>query len=244
MNSRGGRVPRRAVTGRSAFGTVFRKIAGVAALRWTSFALIITALTVLPLILFGRPVASSIALAFAAVRADRALVAGLLVALLAGDAVLPIPSSLLGVMAGGAFGWPVGALVMWTGLTLGGLVSYALGMLVARGVAVRVVGAGELERARRLYADVGPIGLVVTRAVPVLSEAVALAAGAARMPLGLFTASTALANVAVAVAYAGAGVSAASSGSLLVACSALALVPGVGWACWRWIAARRANRAR
>jgi uncharacterized membrane protein YdjX (TVP38/TMEM64 family) len=157
----------------------------------------------------------------------------LIVALLSGDAVLPIPSSILSAFAGGAFGWRTGALVIWSGMTLGALVSYALGASAGRGVAVRIVGKTELERARSLFADVGPAALIVTRAVPVLAEAATLVAGAARMPFWIFLLSTSVANVGVAIAYASIGAAAASSSSFLIAFIGLVSVPALAWAAWR-----------
>jgi 3-dehydroquinate synthase len=106
-------------------------------------------------------------------------------------------------------------------------------------VAMRVVGAAEMARAQKLFENVGPLALVVTRAVPVLAEAGTLAAGATRMPFWAFMAATSVSNVGVALAYAGVGAFAASSGSFLIAFLGLTAVPALAWAAWRFYAARR-----
>jgi uncharacterized membrane protein YdjX (TVP38/TMEM64 family) len=206
--------------------------------RWLAFAGLIFAAILIPFLLFEDSLTAWTTGALGGARERPLLSAGLMIALLAGDAVLPVPSSVLSAFAGGAFGWRTGALVIWTGMTLGCLVSYALGASAGRGVATRIVGKAQLDRARSLFADVGPAALIVTRAVPVLAEAATLVAGAAGMPFWLFLLSTSVANIGVAMAYAGIGAAAASSSSFLIAFIGLVSVPAIAWAAWRLLAAR------
>ena len=210
--------------------------------RWFLFLALIVAAILIPFLLFEEQLTGWTARALDGARQRPLVGAGLIVALLSGDAVLPIPSSILSAFAGGAFGWRTGALVIWSGMTLGALVSYALGASAGRGVAVRVVGKAELERARSMFADVGPAALIVTRAVPVLAEAATLVAGAARMPFWIFLLSTSVANVGVAIAYASIGAAAASSSSFLIAFIGLVSVPALAWAAWRLLSARSGHR--
>jgi membrane protein DedA with SNARE-associated domain len=206
--------------------------------------LLVLAAIVIPFLLLEDHLTRWTQAALTGVRGQPWLGAGLIVGLLAGDVVLPVPSSLVSAFAGGAFGWRTGAVVIWTGMSLGCVIGYALGSSAGRVLAVRVVGEAEMVRAHRLFGDIGPAALIVTRAVPVLAEAGALAAGAARMPFWMFLASTSLANAGVAAAYAGVGAAAVSSGSFLVAFLGLASIPAIAWAIWRFAGARRDARTK
>lgn len=211
------------------------------ALRWAALIVALLAAIVVPFVLLETQITGWLQAALDAVREAPWLGGGLIVALLAGDVVLPVPSSIVSTFAGAAFGWRLAALIIWVGMTLGCVAGYLLGASAGRGVALRVVGGGELARAQRLFASIGPVALIVTRAVPVLAEAGTLAAGAARMPFVPFLASTSVANVGVALAYAGIGATAAQAGSFLVAFLGLAAIPALAWTAWRFIAARRAS---
>ena len=202
------------------------------ALRWLGLAALVLGAILIPFLVFEGPILDWTATALAAARQRPWLGVALVVGLLAGDIVLPVPSSLVSVFAGAAFGWLAGAVVIWIGMSLGCLAGYALGVSAGRLLALRVVGEGELERAKRLFESAGPAALIVTRAVPVLAEAGTLAAGAARMNLAAFVVSTGLANAAVAAAYAAVGAAAASSQSFLILFLGLALIPALAWSAW------------
>lgn len=172
-------------------------------------------------------------------RAHPWLLASLIILLLAGDCVLPVPSSLVSVFAGAAFGWVVGAAVIWFGMCCGCLFAYLLGAGGGRLLALPLLGDAELARARRLFTEVGPAALAVTRAVPVLAEAGALAAGMVRMPLWPFITATTIANALVAVAFAVTGKMAVSGNSFLLVFFGLAILPAIGWVTWRVFLHRR-----
>lgn len=172
-------------------------------------------------------------------RAHPWLLATLIVVLLAGDCVLPVPSSLVSVFAGAAFGWVVGAVVIWLGMCCGCLIAYLMGASGGRFFALQLLGETELARARRLFTEVGPAALAVTRAVPVLAEAGALAAGMVRMPLWPFITATTIANALVAVAFAITGMAAVSGDSFLLVFFGVAVLPAIGWVMWRIIIHRR-----
>jgi uncharacterized membrane protein YdjX (TVP38/TMEM64 family) len=192
-----------------------------------------------PFLLFETQISEWLSVVFSAVRDHPWMGASVIVALLAGDAVLPVPSSLVSAFAGAVFNWELGTAIIWCGMCLGCVFAYGLGSSAGRVLAFPIVGEAELARARRLFTDIGPAALIVTRAVPVLAEAGAMAAGAARMPFWPFMISTSVANAGIAVAYAATGAAAAASGSFLIVFTGLATVPAIGWAFWRLIAKRR-----
>jgi len=209
-----------------------------ARMRWLVFAAILLGFILVPFLVVEAPFTRWLAQLFQELQGSPVAAGALVVALLGLDPLLPIPSSLVSVVAGAAFGLQLAALLIWAGMTLGAILGYALGASAGRGLARRLVGPGELVRAHRLAADIGPATLVITRAVPVLSEAAAMVAGTARMPLWLFLLSTTAANAVIAIAYAAVGDAAGSQGSFLIAFMGLVLLPALGWSAWRLLARR------
>lgn len=175
----------------------------------------------------------------AATRAHPLAAALLIVSLLAGDVLLPVPSSAINALAGALFGWAAGAALIWVGLGLGCLLGYALGAGGARPLAKHLVGDAELARAIGRFGPAVSVSLVLTRAVPVLAEAGTLAAGAAGMPIGRYLLITGLANAGVALVYAGVGAAALNANSFLLAFAAAAGLPALAWAAWRLSAGAR-----
>ena len=211
------------------------------ALRRLAFAAIVLGAILIPYLLLEDWLLGTGAALLDAIR-GRPLQGGLIIiALLAGDVLLPIPSSVISVFAGSAFGLAWGAAVIWAGLMAGCLLGYALGAVPGRGLANRVVGRRDVAGMGRLFEGAGPVVLVLARAVPVLAEASVLAAGAARMPLATFLLTTGLSNIGVALAYAGVGATAAATGSFLLAFIGMCSVPALGWLAWSRLKRRNNN---
>jgi len=132
-------------------------------------------------------------------------------ALLALDAFLPVPSSLVATGMGALLGGPVGTLVNAAGLTLGCLLGYAAGA-VGRPVARRVFGT-QADAFERWIDRYGIWALILCRAVPVLAEASVFALGAGRARLGPILAAALLVDLSLGALYALAG-AASGSGAL------------------------------
>ena len=113
--------------------------------------------------------------------------------LLASDVVLPIPSSVIGVMLGGRLGIAIGFVCCAFGLVLGHGVGYWLGRLAPERWAARVPIAPSW------------LGVFASRSVPVLAEALAIAAGATRMPWRQFITASLLGDLIYAAALAATG---------------------------------------
>lgn len=147
--------------------------------------------------------------------------------LLAVDVLLPIPSSLVGTMLGARLGFWPGFAASFAGLMTGQLAVYAL----SRGLLRRRVGA--LPAAPTLAA------LFLSRPVPVLAEALAIAAGAARLRWPQFLLACGGGNVVYAAALALNGAQ-ILSGDLLGPGLLLPMaLPVAGWLIWRKL--RRAS---
>jgi len=155
-------------------------------------------------------------------RDDRALTFALAGAgLLAMDVLLPIPSSIVGTLLGARLGFPVGFLAAFGGMMTGQVLAYA--------------GSRWLLRNREQALPTAPtlVAVFLSRPVPVLAEAVAIAAGAARVSWPQFLLACGAGNAI----YAGALV---LNGAALVPGALLGpglvlpmLLPAGAWLIWR-----------
>lgn len=200
------------------------------------FAALLLAGVILPFLLFGPAIEAWVAATLAALATRPVLLAGAIIAALAADVALPIPSSIVGALAGGMFGLVAGAAITWAGLMLGCVAGYAIG----RGIAA---ASGPASPAPQRERPLGPIALAATRAVPVLAEAGIIAAGAARMRFGTMLLATGPANALVALAYAGAGTLLAGIDAVPGAIAAT-LLCAAAWGIALWARRRRMRGPR
>lgn len=200
---------------------------------WVLLATLLLAAILLPWLVFDTPFTRILQALFDATAANPWPAASLVIALLGADVLLPVPSSLVGVFAGSAFGLMRGAAILWTGLMLGCFFGHWLGARPGHALASRLVGTQQLAALHARFIRYGPAILIIARAVPVLAEASVIAAGAARMAWRPFLLTTALANTGVALAWAGLGSAAATNGSFLIVFIGLSLLPALGWAAWQ-----------
>ena len=142
-------------------------------------------------------------------------------ALLMLDVLLPIPSSIIGALLGGRLGFGVGFLWSFFGLTAGHALGYALGRLVPQG------WSSQLPAAPSWFA------VLLSRPVPVFAEALAIAAGAERMPLAAFASSAAFGNAIYAGALAANGAMLLPDGMWGVGLAVPLLVPVLGYLAFR-----------
>jgi membrane protein DedA with SNARE-associated domain len=150
-------------------------------------------------------------------------------ALLALDVLLPIPSSVLGALLGGRLGFVPGALWAFSGLFVGQCFGYALGRLLpARFASQLPVAADGMSAAV----------VLVSRPVPVLAEAVAIAAGVERMPLRRYLVAGGLGNAAYALAMAGSGAALLPEGLAGPGLAPPMLLPVAAWLLWQRLRAR------
>jgi len=136
---------------------------------------------------------------------DAPVFAVLIVALLAADLALPLPSSVLMTGAGAGLGLVGGLLAGTVGCLLGALVGHHLCLRHGRPWLARRVSEAELDRAEAWFARWGPWAIVLSRPVPMLPEAVSCLAGLSGMRRAPFVAFTLLGTVPTAAVYAAAG---------------------------------------
>ncbi|PAW76564.1 MAG: hypothetical protein B9S27_08725 [Opitutia bacterium Tous-C8FEB] len=194
--------------------------------RITLFVLVVMALVCLPFAILGE----EFVLPLLQTRAQQAWALTLAAtALLAADAVAPIPSSLVilyvGAKAGPLWGFVGGAV----GLSLGVLAAAWLGRHAVGRLAPRFLPDAELERLRRALQERLGVTLACCRSIPVLAETSVLVAAAMGIPPGRIFRVTLLPNAIVAAVYALAADDSAGTAALTLALTTLA-----SWLYWRW----------
>lgn len=163
-----------------------------------------------------------------------AAVAG--VGLLVVDVVLPVPSSVVMLAHGAAFGVVAGAMLSLAGIVGAALFGVWLGQ---RGERLLGVSDRDRQRARQLVDRWGVVSVIVTRPVPVLAEAVVVMAGSAGASPVKVGVAAAAGGVPAAVLYALAGSVARGAVSGVVV---FALVLGIAAVAFV-VAARREPRS-
>ena len=148
-------------------------------------------------------------------------------AILAIDIVLPLPSSIVGTFIGARLGMLPGFLTVLAGLTIGHVIGYWLGRLAFRKIDAK-------------FSEVPTLIVVfLSRPVPVLAEAMAIAAGAGAMPFGHYLGVCLLGNAIYAAVLAGNGATLLPDALLGVGLVIPMLLPVLTWSVWRWIASRQ-----
>lgn len=155
------------------------------------------------------------------------------VGLLLADIFIPVPSSIIMIALGAAFG-VLGGFLLALGASLGGaLIGWWIGK---KGSAWtdRFVSPREQARAQAFLARHGMVAVVLSRSIPVLSETVAIMAGAARMDGKAFFFGALLGTIPPTLVYAIAGsmTTAFAPGAAIAA--GVMLLAGLAW----WLSRR------
>lgn len=160
----------------------------------------VLAIPIVPFALFGAEIEAWVR-AWSQQPGSAAVVALGIFALLAGDILLPVPSSLVSTMGGWRLGWIAGTGVSWLGLTAGACLGFALARRWGQRLAIRLSKPDQLGRFAHLAARFGPAALVLCRGVPVFAEASVLWTGMHGMTWRKFLLPVALSNLGIALAY-------------------------------------------
>lgn len=150
-------------------------------------------------------------------------------ALLAVDALLPVPSSIVGTMLGARLGFLPGFIATFAGIMIGQTCAYAASRWLLRR------RAGGLPTAPTLLA------LFLSRPVPVLAEALALAAGAARLSWRQFLLACGGGNLVYALALALNGAELVPQAPLGPGLLLPMLVPVAAWLAWQRLRRSKPN---
>jgi uncharacterized membrane protein YdjX (TVP38/TMEM64 family) len=138
------------------------------------------------------------------------------VSLLVVDALLPVPSSVVMISLGALYGAALGATLAFAGRFGMAVLGLALGRAGAP-IVLKLIGRPRGAHAYDLVEHWGAFSIIVSRPVPLLAEAVVLAAGAARLPWRVALAAAFVGSLPEAIAYAaiGAAATSAANGALI-----------------------------
>jgi uncharacterized membrane protein YdjX (TVP38/TMEM64 family) len=159
--------------------------------------------------------------------------AATIIALLAADLFLPIPSSLIMVLSGAAFGVVWGALLSIIGSVGGEWLGFELVRHYGRRASAKIVGDDEIDRLSRVFARHGAAAVAVTRALPVVMETMSVVAGLSTMTRRVFLIASLLGTGPIVFVYAYAGAVSRQTGSLVPAIVMLVAVAALGWVVYR-----------
>ncbi len=156
-----------------------------------------------------------------------------IIALLVADVVLPIPSSVVMVLSGAAFGVVTGSIVALVGSIAGEWLGFELVRHYGRALSRRMISDDEFARFDRIFQRHGALAIAVTRALPVVMETMSLVAGLTRMRRRSFLVASFIGTTPVVVVYAWAGAMSSGTGSLLPAIVFLVATAALAWVIYR-----------
>jgi uncharacterized membrane protein YdjX (TVP38/TMEM64 family) len=156
--------------------------------------------------------------------------------LLAVDVLLPVPSSLVMILAGAVFGVSAGASIAFAGSLAGNFLGFELSRRYGASIAQWLLGTPDLEKMRGTVARYGAFAILLTRPLPVVMETLSVVAGLGNMKRSAFLLASILGTLPICVVYAYAGAFSLDAGSLLPAIAACVAIPAIGWILWRRLA--------
>ncbi len=156
--------------------------------------------------------------------------------LLAVDIFIPVPSSIVMILSGAAFGVVWGSVLAFAGSIGGEWLGFELARKYGTAWSARFIGD---ERERQRMNDVlmthGAAAIAVTRALPVVMETMSIVAGLSLMRRSTFLIASAIGTAPIVVVYAYAGAKSRETGSLVPAIVILMAVAAAGWIWYRAI---------
>lgn len=162
--------------------------------------------------------------------------AAVVIGLLAVDIFIPVPSSIIMVLSGAAFGVVWGSLLAFVGSIGGEWLGFELARRYGTSLSARFIGdEAERRRMNDLLVTHGAAAIAVTRALPVVMETMSIVAGLSPMRRRTFLIASAIGTAPIVVVYAYAGAMSRETGSLVPAIVILIAVAAAGWVWYRAI---------
>ena len=162
--------------------------------------------------------------------------AAVVVGLLAVDIFIPVPSSIVMVLSGAAFGVFWGALLAFVGSIAGEWLGFELARKYGTAMSARFIGdEAEQRRLNAILVTHGAAAIAVTRALPVVMETMSIVAGLSTMRRSTFLIASAIGTAPIVVIYAYAGAMSRAMDSVVPAVVMLIAVAAAGWVWYRTI---------
>jgi uncharacterized membrane protein YdjX (TVP38/TMEM64 family) len=194
--------------------------------KWIILIVTVLLLIIVPFCIWGEQIDKFVVVLIEKGQEYPVKVGILLAALLAGDIVLPTPSSIISTGSGAVLGFFWGTLVSFIGMTVSCVLGYFIGRYASEHFVKRLMGntMKSLEMFGNRY---GRWCLLVTRAVPILAEASVLFAGLGKQKFSKFFVITTMANFVISLLYAYIGSNAVSKNAFLLVFAGGILIPGI-----------------
>jgi len=150
------------------------------------------------------------------------------IGLLMSDTFLPVPSSLVMIAHGWAFGIPLGALASLIGAMGGSAIGFYAGR---RGGPLlnRIVPEDERRQADAVLKKYGAIAIIVSRPIPMLAEALILLAGTSNMSWRTMLLASLAGNIPACIIYSIAGATASTFENWALMFGLVVAISGVFW---------------
>lgn len=155
--------------------------------------------------------------------------AAVILAALMADLFIPVPSSIVMVLAGAVFGAFYGAVLSLIGSLGCSVLGFELTRRFGRRASARLIGEDELARLGRTFERHGAGAVFVTRPLPIVKETMAVVAGLSAMKRRTFLIAATAGTVPEAVLYAYAGAASRQMGSIMPAVLILMALAAAGW---------------
>jgi uncharacterized membrane protein YdjX (TVP38/TMEM64 family) len=162
------------------------------------------------------------------------------IGILISDLFLPIPSTAFLSALGFVYGALWGGFLGFLGSFLSGSLAYGLCRKLGDRAALKILGEQDLERGKRLFANLGGWIIALTRWLPILPEVSCCLAGLTRMPPGKFFLSLACGTLPMALSFAWLGSQGKEHPALALGLSAA--IPVLFWGIATWILHRKRTR--
>lgn len=147
---------------------------------------------------------------------------------LTADILLPVPSSLVMILNGEVLGFPAGAALSLVSGVLSSCIGFYLGRK-SNPLLNKFFSAKDREISDRLFHRFGNMAITISKALPIISEAVSVVSGTTSVTFKNFLYYSIAGHLIVSVIYAYAGSLSSTFNSNLVAALIIVLALFVGW---------------
>lgn len=120
--------------------------------------------------------------------------------ILSSDILLPVPSSIIMYINGYVLGWIGGSVLSLLALMIGATIGYYLGRFTSVGLKVKTDSNSD-----RLLKKYGPVAILVSRGIPVISETLCIVCGYNKMSFGRYSAFNFIGYLPLCILYASFG---------------------------------------